>query len=109
MKIPIILISTKGKTKEGLLKEFKTAWKKFFAVKKRIEEKEKRSFNTKIEKLNELSHKNPEPLIKWLRDSEQIPGEGESIDEFIKRTNWTLGEENEWRKIDGLPPLKSEE
>lgn len=110
MKIPIILISTEGKTKEQLEKEFMTAWKKFLEVKKKIEEeKKKEDFEKETKKLNELSRKNPEPLIRWLEDAEQIPEEGESIDEFIKRTNWTLKGENEWRRIDGLPSLKSKE
>jgi len=48
-------------------------------------------------------------LYDYLVDCEQIPEEGESVDEFLERTNWTLEEENKWRKIDGLPPLKSKE
>jgi len=55
------------------------------------------------------SEEKQDSLIDWLRDSEQIPEEGESIDEFIERTSWTLEEENKWREIDGLPLLKSEE
>jgi len=48
-------------------------------------------------------------LVNWLQDAEQIPEEGETTDEFIKRTNWTLEEENYWRKIDGMPALKDEQ
>jgi len=73
------------------------------------EKEEKERFQEEVKKLNELSRKNPQPLIDWLEEAEQIPEEGESVDEFIKRTDWTLEKENEWRKVDGLPLLKSEE
>ena len=60
-------------------------------------------------RLNSYSKEDVENLIEWLRDAEQIPKEGESIDDFIKRTGWTLEEENKIRKWDGLPLLKNEE
>jgi len=48
-------------------------------------------------------------LVQWLRDAEQIPEEGESVDEFIERTGWTLEKENESRKSSGQPALNSVE
>lgn len=63
--------------------------------------------NKATQKNNDYDQKHPEVLIKWLRDSEQIPEEGESVDEFIKRTGWTLEEENRQRKTSGSSPLKS--
>ena len=180
MKIPITLISTKGKTKKELVKELWKNTKKFFrkkkeitnayefgkALEKQLEEmgifekieirkadpedeyqvefkpfQEGRSYqimgqSKPKEKLSQSEKKrrekmtperleqrkrfvamteelnrneNPQYLIDWLRDSEQIPEEGESVEEFLERTDWTLEEENKWRKIDGLPPLKSKE
>lgn len=50
MKIPIILISTEGKTKEQLLKEFRAAWKRFLVAKKKVEEEKKRDFEKEIKK-----------------------------------------------------------
>jgi hypothetical protein len=35
----------------------------------------KEQHNKEVQKLNELSRKNPERVIKWLEDSEQIPKE----------------------------------
>jgi hypothetical protein len=61
------------------------------------------------EKYLKAEEKKAESLVGWLRDAEQIPEEGESVDEFVKRTGWTLEKENYWRKIDGLPLLKNEE
>jgi len=55
MKIPIILQSTKGKTKERLLKEFKTAWRKFLIAKRKIEK-----------------GKEDWALLWWLHESEQL-------------------------------------
>jgi hypothetical protein len=72
------------------------------------EEKEQRHQEF-VKKLNELSYKNPRPLTDWLEDAKQIPEKGESIDDFIERTGWTLEKENEFREIDGLSPLKSKE
>jgi len=110
MKTPIVLISTDGKSKWQFLKEYREAIKRFLVVKKKDEESESaKEFHKRVERLNELSRKNPEPLMRWLRDTEQIPEEGESIDDFIERTNWTLEEDNKWRKINGSPLLKSEE
>jgi len=54
-----------------------------------------------------IEQKNEELLIQWLRNAEQIPEKRESVNEFIERTGWTLKNENEWRKISGLRPLKS--
>jgi len=61
-----------------------------------------------VKKLNRYSKEDEENLIQWLEDAEQIPEEGESIDDFIKRTGWTLKRENNLRKMNGLPPLKDE-
>jgi len=77
------------------------------SVNKMLEGKSFQIMGQKI--FNKESQEKPDPLVDWLRDSEQIPEEGESVDEFIKRTGWTLEEENKWRKIDGLKPLTNKE
>jgi hypothetical protein len=71
-------------------------------------QKERQSKEEKTRVLNRLSRENPRALEDWLEDSEQIPENGESVDEFIKRTNWTLKEENYWREANGLSLLKNE-
>jgi len=40
-------------------------------IKKKIDKREK-EFQERVKKLNELSRKNPRPLIQWLADAEQI-------------------------------------
>lgn len=53
MKIPIVLISGKGKTKEQLVDEVWNAFQKYFKVRKKVEEKcrRKSSRDKAIEKL----------------------------------------------------------
>jgi len=95
MKIPIILISTKGNTKEQLLKESKEAIGRFLKVKREVEQKKaQQPSNTRehwFVKALEGGVKNARPerkfldtfrkgkafhmsgLTQWLRDAEQIP------------------------------------
>jgi rubrerythrin len=52
-------------------------------IKKAIDRREK-EHQEMVKKLNELSRKNPGPLIQWLIDAEQIP---ESEEDYLKVVN----------------------
>lgn len=97
------------RTRDIIIEGYKEKDKEKPSLKEQKLQEREKEHQLFVQKLNELSRKNPQPLIDWLEAAEQIPEEGESIDEFIKRTSWTLEEENYWRKIGGLPLLKSEE
>ena len=82
MRIPIILISTEGKTKKQFLKECGVAINNFLKAKRKVDQER---FHQETEKLNELSRKNPQPLIDWLIDSEQIKEEKEDSSEKLSK------------------------
>ncbi|MDD5489241.1 MAG: hypothetical protein PHP25_00980 [Candidatus Moranbacteria bacterium] len=65
--------------------------------------------NDKKQKGELIDPVNTQDLTGYLVEAEQIPEEGESADDFMKRTKWTLEKENYWRKVNGMPLLKSEQ